>query len=397
VKRPTIAVDLRALVGTPTGIGVATRALLVELARLERYRLVGLSHREVGSAQDLREAGIELASGEATGGPGGLGVVWQQLHFAPQAQALGADLLWSPIQTLPWSPGMPSVVTVHDLTVRLFPETHRAKTIWSQRPFLRRSFATADAIIASSRATARDLKARYPASVGKTRIVPLGVDARYRPDPAVRARVRAELECPEGYLLTAGTLEPRKNLPTLFAAWERLRSEAHRASDAGAGSGRGFPPLVVVGATGWKNGAILDDIGRLAPLGLKALGRVPDDRLVELFQGAAVFAYPSLYEGFGLPPLEALACGLPTVVSNVSSLPEVVGGVGFRVPPHDLKAWGQALHRAWERREDGRLAQRAVAWARGFSWAASAERHAEVFDRVLAARGSRSMRSARSA
>jgi glycosyltransferase involved in cell wall biosynthesis len=388
VKRPTIAVDLRALVGTPTGIGVATRALLLELARLDRYRLLGLSHREVGSAQELREAGVELAAGER----GGLGVVWQQLHFAPQAQALGADVLWSPLQTLPWSPGLPSVVTVHDLTVRLFPETHRPKTIWSQRPFLRRSFAVADAILASSRATARDVKAHYPVAAGKLRVIPLGVDARYRPDAAVRARVRAELECPDGYLLTAGTLEPRKNLPTLFAAWERLRSEAHRASDGlpAAGPGRGFPPLVVVGASGWKNGAILDDIARLAPLGLKALGRVPDERLVELFQGAAVFAYPSIYEGFGLPPLEALACGLPTVVSNVSSLPEVVGGVGFRVPPHDLKAWGQALHRAWERREDGRLAQRAVAWARGFTWAASAERHAEVFDRVLDGSGRRS-------
>ena len=121
--------------------------------------------------------------------------------------------------------------------------------------------------------------------------------------------------------------------------------------------------------------------------GVRHLGYIPEEALPGLTAGALVFAYPSLYEGFGLPPLEALACGLPTVVSDVSSLPEVVGAVGFKVPPHDVKAWIQALRRAWLQRNDLALRGRALAWAANFSWRRSAERHAEVFDRVLARRG----------
>jgi glycosyltransferase involved in cell wall biosynthesis len=371
-SRPAIAVDLRAMVGIPTGIGVYTRAILLELARSGRYRLIGLSHRTVSGAEDLARAGVELDVS-----PAPLGVVWQQLRFGPRAQALGADLLWSPLQTLPWSPGVPSVVTIHDLTVRLFPETHRQKVLWSQRPFLRRTLSTATAVIAASRATAKDIRFLYPATAtDRITVVPLGVDSRFQPDLAMRAQVRAELECAHGYILAAGTLEPRKNLGVLFAAWERLRTEEPN-----------FPPLVLVGASGWKNQAILAEIERLAPQGLLALGRVADERLIELLQGAAVFAYPSLYEGFGLPPLEALACGLPTVVSDVSSLPEVVGAVGFKAPPHDVKAWIQALRQAWLQRNDLALRGRALAWAANFSWRRSAERHAEVFDRVLARRG----------
>ena len=344
MDRPTIAVDLRALVGIPTGIGVYTRAILLELARLGRYRLVGMSHRAVAGAEELTQAGIEL---DVSAAP--LGVLWQQLRFGPRAQTLGADLLWSPLQTLPWSPGFPSVVSVHDLTVRLFPETHSRKVLWSQRPFLGRTLSRATAVIADSRATAKDIRFLYPAAASKITTIPLGVEARFHPDLAMRAQVRSEIGCPNGYLLTAGTLEPRKNLGVLFAAWERLRAEDPD-----------FPPLVVVGASGWKNREILTEIERLAPVGLLALGRVPDVRLVELLQGAAVFAYPSLYEGFGLPPLEALACGLPTVVSDASSLPEVVGAVGFKAPPHDVKAWIQALRRAWAQRDDLALRGRAL-------------------------------------
>ena len=372
---PTIAVDLRALVGVPTGIGVYTREILLELAKTRRFRILGMSHHSIAAeeAERLGDAGVVLDVE-----PVPLGVLWQQLRFAPRAQALGADLVWSPLQTLPWVTGLPAVVTVHDLTVILKPETHRQRVVWSQRPFLRRSFAAARAIVTVSRATARDVRRFAPDS--ESRIVPIasGVDAKFRPDAEARARVRAELELPHGYLLYAGTLEPRKNLGILFRAWEALRSEI---TDPG---GEGLPPLLVVGPTGWKTDAILSEIQRLSPQGLRALGRVSEERLIELMQGASVFAYPSLYEGFGLPPLEALACGVPTVVSDVSSLPEVVGNVGLRVPPQDLDAWKSALNRAWKLRDDARMRSRAVSWARQFTWQKSADRHAAVFERLLA-------------
>ena len=261
---PTIAVDLRALVGVPTGIGVYTREILLELAKTGRFRLLGMSHRPIAAeeAERLVAAGIVLDVE-----PAPLGVLWQQLRFAPRRPgAWDADLLWSPLQTLPWVTGLPAVVTVHDLTVILKPETHRQRVVWSQRPFLRRSFATARAVVTVSRATARDVRRFAPES--ESRIIPIasGVDAKFRPDAEARARVRAELELPHGYLLYAGTLEPRKNLGILFRAWEALRSEI---TDPG---GEGLPPLLVVGPTGWKTDAILSEIQRLSPQGTPRVG-----------------------------------------------------------------------------------------------------------------------------
>jgi glycosyltransferase involved in cell wall biosynthesis len=362
-----IAVDLRALVGQPTGIGVHTRELLLRLAPRARFRYLGLAHKPVAGAEELRAAGVDLAVH-----PAPLGVLWQQLRLPPILRARGADLLWSPLQTLPWFCPVAAVVTVHDLTVYLHPEVHRAKVLWSQRAFLRRSLEEARRIVAVSQATARDLERRFPRLGDKQIVIPNGVDASFRPDALAAASIRQELALPGGYLLYAGTLEPRKNLGTLLRAWE-----AWRQADPTA------PPLLLVGPYGWKSEELVGEIERLGASGLRYLGRVERQRLLQVMQGAAVFAYPSLYEGFGLPPLEALACGVPTVVSDVSSLPEVVGEAGWRVPPLEVAAWSAALRQAWDSRDDTERRQRAVAWAARFSWQRAAEQLEGVFDEVL--------------
>jgi alpha-1,3-rhamnosyl/mannosyltransferase len=362
-----IAVDLRALVGQPTGIGVHTRELLLELARRGKYRYLGLAHRPVSGAGELAAAGIDLAVHAAP-----LGVLFQQLRLPAALRAQGVDLLWSPLQTLPWFCPVPAVVTLHDLTVYTHPEAHRAKVLWSQRPFLRRSLRQARHIVAVSRATARELEQRFPRLGDKLSVIHNGVDASFCPDPGAAASIRQELALPGGYLLYAGTLEPRKNVGTLLRAWE-----AWQDADAQA------PPLLLVGPYGWKSGALLGEIERLGRRGLRYLGHLERRRLIQVMQGAAVFAYPSLYEGFGLPPLEALACGVPTVVSDISSLPEVVGEAGWRVPPLDVAAWSAALREAWSARDDDARRQRAVAWAARFRWPRAAEQLEAVFNQVL--------------
>jgi alpha-1,3-rhamnosyl/mannosyltransferase len=374
VGRPTVAVDLRALVPEPTGIGVYTRSLLLALARRGRFAYLGLAHREPRGAVELRAAGVRIEHQAAP-----LGVVWQQLRLprrlgrgGGRGEAGGADLLWSPLMTLPLACPVPAVVTVHDLTALLYPEAHTWKVRWSLLPFLHRSLAAARAIVAPSAATAADLAFHFPEAAGKVRVVAEGVDPEFRPGTAAEvAATRAELGTPAGYLLYVGTLEPRKNVGALLTAWAELR----RADQA-------TPPLVIAGGYGWGSRGLLRRMEALAPLGLGYLGRVPRERLVRLFQAARAFVYPSLYEGFGLPPLEAMACGVPVVASDAASLPEVVGTAGLAVDPRDAGALGAALRRLLaDPALAADLGRRGRERAAGFTW----ERAAAELEAIFAA------------
>jgi glycosyltransferase involved in cell wall biosynthesis len=366
---PLIGVDLRALVPTPTGIGVYTRSLLLELTKLGGFSYRGLAHRPPREAGALAAAGIESEAD-----PAPLGVIWQQLKLPKRLDRGDLGLFWSPLMTLPLRCPVPAVATVHDLTSILMPEAHRFKVRWSIFPFLRTSLERADRLVAVSRATADDLAFHFPQVAKKIRVVYSGVDPEFR--PGTRGSIEAtreELGAPDGYLLYAGTLEPRKNLATVLDAWEALRADDP-----------GVPPLVLVGPYGWGSRDLMRRIESLAPLGVKVLGHVDRERLVRVFQAATVFVYPSFYEGFGLPPAEAMACGIPTVVSNVSSLPEVVGDAGLQVDPSDPGALMSALRGLLEspaRREE--LRGRSLERATRFRWERTAAEMEEVFREAL--------------
>ncbi len=367
--RPAVGVDLRALVGTPSGIGVFTRALLLRLAERGGYRIVGLSHRPATGGGELEAAGVALETRAAP-----LGVLWQQLRLPARLAAGDLDLFWSPLFTLPLRLPVPAVVTVHDLTPVLYPETHRFKVLASILPFLRRSVETARVVVADSEATARDLRGQFPQCADRLRVVYPGVDDDFAPGGAEEvAATREELGCPRGYVLYAGTIEPRKNLGLLLDAWE-----AARLDDAT------FPPLVLAGGYGWRSRPLVRRIERLRGLGLLALGRVERGRLVRLFQAARVFAYPSLYEGFGLPPAEAMACGVPTVASNRASLPEVVGEAGLLVDADDPGGLADALRRViGDPALAAELGARGRERARRFRWTRAAREMEEVFALAL--------------
>lgn len=370
-SRPTVAVDLRALVPEATGIGVYTRSLLGELAAPGGgFGYLGLSQRPVREAGELAAAGVALEVQ-----PAPLGVIWQQTRLPARLAAGDVDLFWSPLATLPWRCPVPAVVTVHDLTAVLFPEAHTARVRWSILPFLARSLATARRVVAISQATAADLAFHFPEARDRLRVVPNGVDARFRPgSPDAIAATRRELGAPDGYLLAVGTLEPRKNLPTLLTAWEAL-----------ADADPGFPPLVLAGGAGWETRSFRRRLAALEARGLRHLGRVDDDRLLALYQAASAFAYPSLYEGFGLPVLEAMACGVPVVTSDVSSLPEVAGGAALLVDPRDAGALAGALHRLVTTPSlAADLAARGQAQAGRYTWRRTAAGMEEVFGEALA-------------
>jgi glycosyltransferase involved in cell wall biosynthesis len=384
-SRPRVAIDLRALVPLPTGIGVYSRSLAIALARRGGMRYLGVAHRPPRGAGELAAAGIDL---EAQRAP--LGVVWQQLLLPRRLRRGDIDLLWSPLLTLPLDCPVPAVATVHDLTVLLMPEAHRAKVRLSLLPFLAASLRSARRLVTLSRATADDIAFHYPGSAAKVRVVYPGVDEEFRPGAAEEiAATREALGAPRGYLLYAGTLEPRKNLGALLDAWESL-----------AADDPDFPPLVLAGPYGWGSRALAARIARLAARDargtdepppsavparrLLALGHLDRARLVRIFQAASLFVYPSLYEGFGLPPAEALACGVPAVALDTSSLPEVVGDAGLLVAPGDTAALAAALGRlVADPGLTAELAGRAPAQAARFRWPRAAAETEDVFREAL--------------
>lgn len=372
--RPTVAVDVRALVGRPAGIGFFTLEMLLELARCGRLRYIAMAHATTSRDAELRHAGIAVEQQ-----PAPLGVWWQQIELPRRVGRPDVDLLWSPLITLPLSLPKPGVVTVHDLTAVLYPESHRLKVRLSILPFISRTLDRARTVVTDSRATADDLRFHFPECAGRIEVVYPGVSDCFRPGPPdLVAETRAELGCPEGYILYVGTLEPRKNVRLLLDVWQALRQDD-----------RSIPPLILSGGSGWHSRGLHRRIESLEHEGLVYLGHTERDHLIRLFQSASVFVYPSLYEGFGLPPLEAMACGVPTITSDRSSLREVAGEAAVKIDPEDPEELARALRRILSESQFAReLGERGLGQAAGFRWDRAAGEMETIFLRSLDQSGS---------
>lgn len=299
-------------------------------------------------------------------------------HYArvPQDRLVpGADLFHGTDHLLPYFRRVRTVFTLHDLIPLLFPEFHLPLNRWFLSLMFPQFLRRADAIIAVSECTQRDAIRIYGVPEEKITVIYNGVDARFRPvrDAETRHRVRAAYGLPEAYILYVGTIEPRKNLVRLLDAFHALQKE-------------GYPhKLVIVGAKGWLYRPVFD---KIAALGLQDQvilpGYIADEDLPALYSGAALFVFPSLYEGFGIPPLEAMACGVPTVVADTSSLPEVVGDAALRVPPTDTAALKAAMNRLLDDAVFAQeLAARGPERARLFTWDTAAAQLITVYHRLL--------------
>lgn len=264
----------------------------------------------------------------------------------------------------------PTVLTVHDLIFERHPEHHTRRNVWFLKVGMRLFTQAADAIIAVSGQTRRDLIDLYATPADKIYVVYEGVDPRFQPASAAEvARVRTHYRLTRPYLLMVGTLEPRKNHAAALQALARLKAE-------------GRPHiLVIVGGNGW----LFEPIHRLVDaLGLRDdvlfTGYVPAADLPPLYTAADCVLLPSLYEGFGFPALEAMACAAPLVCSNVSSLPEVVGDAALLVPPTDVDALAAAIRLvlAQPALADA-LRRRGPIQARRFRWERCAAETVEVY------------------
>ena len=247
-------------------------------------------------------------------------------------RALRTSLVHGPNYFLP--PAVDGgVITVHDLSVFRYPETHPAARVRAFEKLFRSSLDRSAHIITDTETIRREVIDTFSVPPEMVTAVHLGVDPRFNPSGTSSVALASWDLTPEKYGLCVSTLEPRKRILELLLAWERLPSELRLEY-----------PLVLAGGSGWENEALHKEISRGTAEGwLRPLGFVDDALLPELYAGAALFIYPSIYEGFGLPPIEAMASGVPTVVANSSCLPEVCGEAARFVDPHDAAGFAAVI------------------------------------------------------
>jgi glycosyltransferase involved in cell wall biosynthesis len=292
------------------------------------------------------------------------------------------DVFWGP-RSHTFPVGLPRavarVLTVHDLVWRLYPETMDHINHFAVKMFAERGIRQAHKIISVSESTRQGLIEILGAPAEKVEVVHHGVSAGFTPhDPQSSARFIAEkYAASTDYICTVGSVEPRKNIITLLEAVKILRDRGQLRHQ-----------LLIAGGSGWKNSQIYAGVAArgLSEREVKFLGRVPDEDLALLYSGAALFVFPSLYEGFGLPLIEAMACGVPVVASNTSSVPEVVQDAGIMVSPRLPEEFADAIARVTGDVALGHsLADKGLKRAREFTWEAAASKVLRILQEAKAA------------
>lgn len=343
MSRP-LGIDARAAAEVPAGRGRYVRELLLALERIpeaanERFVLYA---REPWG--DLDPARFSWST---------IGLPDPAWHVAAALRAnrqVRAYLSTNSYLTA-WFTRVPTAVAVMDLVAFIDGAQAQARAARIERATIRPALRRATTLPCISAATRDDLERLFPASRGKTLVTPLAADPSFA-EPVDRP---GHPELAQPYVLAVGTLEPRKNLERLLDAWLQLEPAVRDAHE-----------LALVGPRGWDDEAI---VAKAQAAGARLLGRVSDAELRALYAGAAAFAYPSLYEGFGLPPLEAMAAGAPVLTSNRSSLPEVVGDAAVLVDPTSTDAIADGLRTLLtDRALAGRLRDAGRARAAQFSW-----------------------------
>lgn len=374
-----VALNDRVLLKTPTGVGHYVRELVRAMDAVEGVELRPI----LTGLPGLRQA--EPADG---GTPSGIGRRSKRLHGAARRAAgfgldtvfrvasRGFDLYHEP-NHVPSASRLPTITTVHDLSVLVNPAWHPPDRVrWYERGF-ERGLARSRRLLTVSAFTRDELERVLGVSADRVTVTPLGPRAGMEPVPSERADAalrKAGLE--RGYFLFVGTLEPRKNLETLLDAHGRLPESVRRRH-----------PLVLAGGVGWNAGELVERIEREQASGcVRALGYVSDELLPALYAGARAAVLASWYEGFGLPAVEAMACGTPMMVSTAGSLVEVVGEAGPAIDPGDVEAWTEGLARAAD--DDAwraRCIEAGLERARLFSWERCAAATAAGYSAALGA------------
>ena len=304
-------------------------------------------------------------------------IAWEQTVLPLELARHKAQVVHGLVNVLPLATRVPGVVTVHDLSFVRTPETLPPL----KRAYLARlcaaSVRQAHTVIAVSRQTADDVAHYFGVPPGRIRVVHNGVAPEFVPgEPRAQEQFRAAKGLPARYLLYLGTLEPRKNLEMLVRAFCRWRA---LAPESAAGV-----KLVLAGGKGWYYDTIFDEVSSLGLAGAVIFpGFIAPTELPDWYRGAEAFVYPSMFEGFGLPVLEAMACGTPVICSQAPSLREVAGTAALTVPAADESAWANAIHLLCDQPAlAARLRACGLEQAAKFSWHKSAQETIQVYNEV---------------
>lgn len=382
-----IAIDLTQIPVNKTGIGIYAENLIREFHRI--YSEFG----DIVFIFFLQDDDPGLAETVQSGNPNATIVIpvaarrhrrlinrffFEQFILPGRCRALGADAIFSLHYTTSYFTRIPRYVMVPDMTFYLFPELHRRLKVWYFRTMLPLTLRWSRTIITISESTRQDLLNRFPRlNPQKVRVTHLGVHPHRRgegDDPHADADILGAYGLEnKKYFLFIGTLEPRKNIAAIIRAFHLVRNTDSRI--------RKEFRLAVVGKKGWFYHEIIETAEALG-LGEKVIftGYVKEEDKQALLRHAFLFIYPSIYEGFGIPLLEAMAAGLPVITGNVSSLPEVAGEAALCVDPHNWREIAAAMLRLSNDMElYNRLTRKGIERAKQFSWDSTARKTLELF------------------
>lgn len=375
-----VGINGSALLSPLTGIGQYTKNLAEALIAsgevdLSLFYLIAWS-KEIRTQPIRNITRIKEFIKKVVPHPYALSRALQQLKFKQGARQREIQLYHEPNFLSHAFPG-PTVITAHDLSWIRFPETHPAERVAIMNRRFPKSVAEAEHVITDAAYTRNEIIAEFGVAPDRITSIPLAARSIFRPRSADECRVVLERHGLKyrAFVLCVGTLEPRKNLEFMIHTYAELPASV-----------RARTPLVLVGMKGWLTSSIESTMSSLVASGhIRPLGFTSDFDLAHLYASAQVLVYPSLYEGFGLPPLEAMASGTPVIVSNRTTLPEVVGDAGELIEPTDAAALKSLLLRMqddaeyWHERADACMGR-----AREFSWERCARETMAVYRKVLA-------------
>lgn len=376
-----IGIDVTAALTQGGGIGRYTRELVQAVAALDgrfTYRLFTAKQSAPPAVPDPLPAGPHISLVTAPLTERWLYRLWYRLRAPLPVQRFTGplDLFHSPDFVLPPVNGrIPTLLTVHDLSFVHFPEVYPAVLVNYLNRVVPWSVRRATHILADSAATRQDLLDIWQTPPEKISVLYSGVNERFQPvtDEARLTAVRQRYSLgAQPYLLSVGTVQPRKNYQMLIRAFAPVAA-------------RWPHNLIIAGGRGWLYEEMMAEIDRQQLQGrVRFIGFVADDDLPALYSAASLFLFPSLYEGFGLPLLEAMGCGLPVVTSNASSLPEVAGETAVQLSPHNPTAWTEAiLNLLADAARRTELVQSGYRQAQKFTWRQAAQQLQQVYQLLL--------------
>lgn len=367
-----IAFDGTTLTPGRTGVGYYTEHLLQHLAREVEHtgdEIVVVSNKPIDTQAPLPRQ-VRVHAGHQFP----IRIGWMQFRAAAALEALEPDVAHFTNGMIPWGSPVDTIVTVHDMSLRLYPQCHPVRRLLLNRPLMHIAIQQASSIVTVSESARRDLLRFHGVPPDRVSVVHEAASPAFRPiaDRARLEDMRASYRLPSRFILYVGTIEPRKNLSRLMTAF----AAARRA---------GIPQhLVCVGPYGWSS---RDLSGHIEKLGIQDAvhftGYVPFGHLPAIYNLGDFFVFPSLYEGFGLPVVEAMASGLPVLTSNTSSLGEIAGDAAVTIDPTDTDALEAAIRSlAFDAELRRDRAERGLVRAGNFSWTQTAREMLAVYHRV---------------